>query len=69
MAWWPHPDPNRDNYYQVRLESVELGVKFQDIHADSVSDAMAGAETLNPGWSAAWAHHQWQSRGIFGPGR
>lgn len=65
-SWWSTPDPNRTNYYQVRCHhSTTNIVQFFDIHAVSTTAAMTGVEALNPGWTAEWAHHQFQSRGAF----
>lgn len=79
--WYPAPDPARHNYFMVKLQhQLTNVVKFYDIHANETGTfgepgyisaneaAMQGAETLNPGWAAIFAHHQWQSKGVFGTG-
>lgn len=80
-AWFPAPDPNRDNYYMVKLQNeITKVIMFYPIHANATGTdgqpgyisgseaAIEGAETLNPGWKALFAHHQHQSRGVFGTG-
>lgn len=80
-GWYPAPDPDRDNYFMVKLQNViTKGIIFYAIHANETGipgtegyvsaneNAMSGAETLNPGWEALFAHHQHQSRGVFGTG-
>jgi hypothetical protein len=79
--WFPAPDPNRDNYFMVKLQHrLTQQCRFYDIHANETGtkgqpgyvsaneNAMTGAETLNPGWESLFAHHQRQSRGVFGTG-
>lgn len=76
--WSLAPDPNRNNYHMVHMHhSLTQGVMFYAIHANATGTegqpgytsakaaAMHGAEETNPGWVADWAHHQWQSRGVF----
>ena len=80
-GWFPAPDPNRANYFMVKLRNaIDQRVTFFAIHANETGtrgepgfvsaneNAMTGAESMNPGWNALFAHHQRQSRGVFGSG-
>lgn len=80
-AWFEAPDPNRDNYFMVKMQNLttrsimfyaihanETGTKGQPGFVSGTENAIIGAEAINQGWEALFAHHQRQSRGVFGAG-